>query len=101
MNLILFYLVPFPARTHKFGRQSCADDDSYYSGASGYNSYWKSIASGGAADQEDEEDYEDEEEDEDDEEEEDDEEDDDEAEAVDTLNNLSLGVGSASDNKVE
>lgn len=94
------YLVLFSARNHKFGRQSGADDDSYYYGASGYDSYWKSTASGGAADQEDEEDYEDEEEDEDDEEEEEDEdEDEDEAEAVDTLKNLSLGVSSASEDK--
>lgn len=100
LNLILTvsYLVPFSARTHKFGRQSAADDDGYDYGASGYDSYWKSIASGGAADQEDdEEDYE--EDYEDDEEEDDDEDDDDEAEAVDTLKNLSLGVSSASEDK--
>ncbi|XP_053478008.1 zinc finger protein 330 [Ictalurus furcatus] len=86
-------------RTHKFGRQTGADDDYY--GASGYDSYWKSTASGGAADQEDDddEDYEDDEEDEDDDEEEDEEEDEDEAEAVDSLGNLSLGVSSAGGDK--
>ncbi|GAA6080614.1 zinc finger protein 330 [Tachysurus ichikawai] len=90
-------------RNHKFGRQSGADDDGYYYGASGYDSYWKSVASGGAADQEDddEDDYEEEDDDEDDDEEEegDEEEDDDEAEAVDKLNNLSLGVSSVSEGK--
>lgn len=97
------YLLPFSARNHKFGRQSGADDDGYYYGASGYDSYWKSVASGGAADQEDddEDDYEEEDDDEDDDEEEegDEEEDDDEAEAVDKLNNLSLGVSSVSEGK--
>ncbi|KAK3573270.1 hypothetical protein QTP86_019236 [Hemibagrus guttatus] len=90
-------------RTHKFGRQSGADDDSYYYGASGYDSYWKSTTTGGAADQEDEDDgdeddYE-EDDDDDEEDEEDEEEDEDEAEAVDTLNNLSLGVSSVSESK--
>lgn len=96
----------FLARNHKFGRQSGADDDSYYYGASGYDSYWKSSASGGTADQEDgddvgdEDDYEDEEEDDEDEDdEEDDDEDEAEAEAADTLKNLSLGVSSAGGDK--
>ncbi|KAM9477689.1 zinc finger protein 330 isoform 1-T2 [Clarias gariepinus] len=91
-------------RTHKFGRQSGADDDSYDYGASGYDSYWKNIASGGAADQDEDDvgedddyEYEDDEEEDDDDEEEEDE--DDEDEAVDSLNNLKLGVSSASEDK--
>lgn len=99
LNLLLL-----SARTHKFGRQSGADDDSYDYGASGYDSYWKNIASGGAADQDEDDvgedddyEYEDDEEEDDDDEEEEDE--DDEDEAVDSLNNLKLGVSSASEDK--
>ncbi len=60
------------ARTLKFGRQAGADDDDdYYDGASGYDSYWKNLASGGRDQQEDYgEDYDEEEEDDEEEEEE-------------------------------
>lgn len=64
------------ARTLKFGRQTGADeDDDYYSGASGYDSYWKNLASGSRNDYgEDNDDEDDECEEEEEEEEEDDEE---------------------------
>lgn len=67
------------ARTLKFGRQSCIDDGG---GASGYDSYWKNLASGGGAEQDDEYGAGDDDYDEDDYEEEDEEED--EEEEVDT-----------------
>lgn len=77
-------------RTLKFGRQAGADeDDNYYDGASGYDSYWKNLASGGRDQQDnygeddDEEEYEeddDEYEEDDDEEEEEEEENDEEEE---------------------
>lgn len=66
------------ARTLKFGRQAGGDDDEDYdydTGASGYDAYWKNLASGGGDRQDDddeEEDEEDEEEYDDDEEEEED-----------------------------
>ncbi|KTG32968.1 hypothetical protein cypCar_00038961 [Cyprinus carpio] len=76
-------------RTHKFGRQSGADEDGY--GASGYSSYWKNLESGGGYKDEEDDDFDD---DEDYEEEEDDDEDDeeeeDEPEVEDSLSNLSL-----------
>lgn len=73
------------ARTLKFGRQAGADDDDdydYETGASGYDAYWKNLASGGRdrqdddddedeEDDEEEEDYDDEEEEEEQEEEDD------------------------------
>lgn len=66
------------ARTLKFGRQAGADDDDDYdTGASGYDAYWKNLASGGRDDQDD---YGDDDEDEDDEDEEEEEEDEDEEE---------------------
>lgn len=66
------------ARTLKFGRQAGTDeyDDDYDNGASGYDAYWKNLASGGQQDDyreeddEEDEDYEEEEEEEDDDEEE-------------------------------
>lgn len=62
------------ARTLKFGRQAGADeyDDEYDNGASGYDAYWKNLASGGqqdnyrGEDDEEDDDYEEEEEEEDD-----------------------------------
>uniref|UniRef100_W5KDY4 Zinc finger protein 330 n=1 Tax=Astyanax mexicanus TaxID=7994 RepID=W5KDY4_ASTMX len=89
-------------RTHKFGRQSGADDDGYDYGASGYDSYWKNLASGGGGggggDQdEDDDDYESEEEEEDDDDDEDEEEEDEEEEepeVADKIHNLSLGTDS-------
>uniref|UniRef100_A0A674NX25 Zinc finger protein 330 n=1 Tax=Takifugu rubripes TaxID=31033 RepID=A0A674NX25_TAKRU len=61
-------------RTLKFGRQAGADeyDDDYDNGASGYDAYWKNLASGGQRD-----DYREEDEDEDDDYEEEDEEEED------------------------
>ncbi|XP_055077865.1 zinc finger protein 330 isoform X2 [Periophthalmus magnuspinnatus] len=66
-------------RSLKFGRQSCVDEDNdYYSGgASGYDSYWKNLASGGGGDEED---YGDDDDDDDDYEEDEEEEDEDEEE---------------------
>lgn len=81
-------------RTLKFGRQAGADDDDY-DGASGYDSYWKNLASGGR-DQEDDygedDDYEEDEEDDDDddEEEEEEEEEGEEETAADSLAGLKL-----------
>lgn len=90
-------------RTHKFGRQSGADDDGYDYGASGYDSYWKNLAAGGGGgDQdEDDDDYEsedDEEDDDDDDEEEEEEEDEEEEEpeVADKIHSLSLGAGADS-----
>ncbi|KAI2668133.1 Zinc finger protein 330 [Labeo rohita] len=81
-------------RTHKFGRQTGADEDGY--GASGYSSYWKNLESGGYQDEEDiEEDDDFEDDDEEDEEEDDDEEEEeeeDDPEVEDSLSNLSLGA---------
>lgn len=79
-------------RTLKFGRQSGADEDD--NGASGYDSYWKNLASGGTNtyyDDEDEE--EDEEEDDEDVEEEGDEEGgkDSDTEATEPFSHLNLG----------
>jgi len=83
-------------RTLKFGRQAGADDDDYYDdGASGYDSYWKNLASG-SRDQEDDygedDDYEEDEDDEDDddEEEEEEEEEGEEETAADSLAGLKL-----------
>ncbi len=90
-RMILLYVLA--ARTHKFGRQSGADEDDY--GASGYNSYWKNLESGGGSkgeeniDEDDDFDDDDEEEEDDDDDEEE-EEDDPEVEA--SLSNLSLGT---------
>ncbi|GLD71882.1 zinc finger protein 330 [Lates japonicus] len=87
-------------RTLKFGRQAGAeDDDDYYDGASGYDSYWKNLASGGRDQQDDygedddyeEDEEEEEEEDEDEEEEEEEEEEEGEEEtAADSLAGLKL-----------
>lgn len=68
------------ARTLKFGRQAGVDeyDDDYDNGASGYDAYWKNLASGGQQDS-----YREEDDDEDDdyvEEDDDDDDDDDEEE---------------------
>lgn len=80
----------------KFGRQAGVDeDDDYDYGASGYDSYWKNLASGGRDQQDD---YGEDDDDEDDEYEEDDEEEDDEEEdeegeeekAADSLAGLNL-----------
>lgn len=76
------------ARTLKFGRQAGADeyDDDYDNGASGYDAYWKNLASGGQQgdyreeDDDEDDDYEEEEEEEDDDDEDDDEEEDEEEE---------------------
>lgn len=59
----------FAARTLKFGRQAGADDDDddYDTGASGYDAYWKNLASG---DRDHQDDYGDDDEDDEDEEEE-------------------------------
>lgn len=90
-------------RTHKFGRQSGADDDSYDYGASGYDSYWKNLASGGGGGDQDEddddyesEDEEEEDDDDDEEEEEEEDEEEEETEVADKLHDLSLGAGAAS-----
>lgn len=76
-------------RTLKFGRQTGGDDDEY--GASGYDNYWKNLASGATStyDYEDEE----EEEEEDDDEEEGDEEGekDSDTEASEPFSHLNLG----------
>ena len=84
------------ARTLKFGRQTGADDDDeYYDGASGYDSYWKNLASGGRDAQDDyREDEDDEDDDFDEDEEEEEEEEDDEVEeeqAADSMAGLKLG----------
>ncbi|XP_016145407.1 zinc finger protein 330-like [Sinocyclocheilus grahami] len=71
-------------RTHKFGRQSGADEDDY--GASGYSSYWTNQESGGGYKDEEDDDFDDDYDEEDDEEEEDD------PEVEDSLSNLSLGA---------
>lgn len=70
------------ARTLKFGRQAGADeyDDDYDNGASGYDAYWKNLASGGQQDDYREEDDEEEDDDYDEEEEEEEDDDDDEGE---------------------
>lgn len=73
------------ARTLKFGRQAGAEEDEdYYDGASGYDSYWKNLASGGGDQQdnygEDDDDDDDDEEEEEDDDEEDEEEEEEEAE---------------------
>ncbi|RXN01905.1 Zinc finger protein 330 [Acipenser ruthenus] len=79
-------------RSLKFGRQSGADDGD---GASGYDAYWKNLASGGGAGGD--EDYDDEEygddEDDDDDDDEDEEEDDKESdtEASEPFSDLNLG----------
>lgn len=87
--LVLTECFVLAARTHKFGRQSGADEDGY--GASGYSSYWKNLESGGGYKDEEDDDFDD---DEDYEEEEDDDEDDeeeeDDPEVEDSLSNLSL-----------
>ncbi|CAK6958612.1 zinc finger protein 330 [Scomber scombrus] len=82
-------------RTLKFGRQAGADDDYYDDGASGYDSYWKNLASGGGRDQEDDygedDDYEEDEDDEDsDDDEEEEEEEGEEEKAADSLAGLKL-----------
>lgn len=83
------------ARTHKFGRQSGADEDDY--GASGYSSYWKNLESGGGYKDEEEDDldddYDEEDEDEDDDDDEEEEEEEDDPKVEDSLSNLSLGAG--------
>lgn len=89
-------------RSLKFGRQSCADedDDGYYGeGASGYDSYWKNLSSGGGGqDYDDAEDDDDEDEDEDDEDEDEEDEDDEEEEeeeeetAAESMSNLKLNA---------
>lgn len=97
---IFHFVVSSVARTLKFGRQAGGDyDDDDYDGASGYDSYWKNLASGGRDQQDDygeDDDYEEdeyEEEDEDEEEEEDDEDEEEEGEeetAADSLAGLKL-----------
>ncbi|NP_998538.1 zinc finger protein 330 [Danio rerio] len=86
-------------RTHKFGRQSGADDDDDGYGASGYSSYWKNLESGGGGggyldddDNEEEDDDYDEEEDDEEEDEDDDDDEEEEAEVQDSLSNLSIGA---------
>lgn len=75
---------PSAARTLKFGRQAGADeyDDDYDNGASGYDAYWKNLASGGQRDnyREDDEDEDDDYEEDEEEEEEDDDDDEEEEE---------------------
>ncbi|CAJ1052458.1 zinc finger protein 330 [Xyrichtys novacula] len=71
-------------RTLKFGRQAGVDDDDDdYDGASGYDAYWKNLASGGGNQQDQyggDDDYEEDEDEEDDYEEDEEEDDDDEEE---------------------
>ncbi|XP_018418916.1 PREDICTED: zinc finger protein 330 [Nanorana parkeri] len=76
-------------RTLKYGRQSGADEDE--NGASGYDNYWKNLASGGTNTYDDDDDEE-EEDDEDDEDEGDEEgEKDSDTEATDLFGHLNLG----------
>ena len=76
------------ARSLKYGRQSGADEESYGYGASGYDNYWKSVASAGQEEEEEEDD--DDDEDEEEEEDDDEDDDDDEEEVVDNLAGLKL-----------
>lgn len=77
-------------RTLKFGRQSGADDDE--NGASGYDNYWKNLASGATSTYDDDYEEEEDEDDDDDEEEGDEEgEKDSDTEATDLFGHLNLG----------
>lgn len=88
-NRMILYDV-LAARTHKFGRQSGADEDDY--GASGYSSYWKNQESGDGCKDEEDDDFDDDYDEEDEEEDDDDEEEEDDPEVEDSLSNLSLGA---------
>lgn len=77
----------FLARTLKFGRQSGADDDE--NGASGYENYWKNLASGVTTTYDDDDDYE--EDDDDDEEGDEEGEKDSDTEGTDLFGHLNLG----------
>lgn len=88
MSLTTPVCVSSAARTLKFGRQAGADeyDDDYDNGASGYDAYWKNLASGGQQDDyreeddDEDDDYEEEEEEEEEDDDDDDEEEDEEEE---------------------
>lgn len=79
------------ARSLKFGRQTGTEEDSYGYGASGYDAYWKNVASAGQDGGDDDDDEDEDDEDEDDDEEEEDDDGEEEAErTVDSLAGLKL-----------